>query len=113
MDNKKGQNLSVNTIIITILAIFVLVILVVALTGGTGQFADWWNKVWGSSAIDTQGAVLQCNGYCQAYEVSGDENFRDRYCHASFEVDLDNDRKADVTLYCTEMPAAACSAIQC
>ena len=113
MDNKKGQSLSINTIIITILAIFVLVILVVALTGGTGQFADWWNRVFGGSALEVQSAVLTCNGYCQSYEASGDEQFREKYCNNAFEVDTDQDKKVDTTLYCPDMPGAACTAIQC
>ena len=113
MKDKKGQNLSINTIIITILAIFVLVILVVALTGGTGQFAEWWAKIFGASAIDVQTAVLTCNGYCQSYESSGDEQFRDKYCNSEFNVDTDQDRKPDTTLYCPDMPEASCASIQC
>jgi len=113
VNDKKGQSLSVNTIIITILAIFVLVILVVALTGGTGQFAEWWSRIFSSSAINVQGAVLQCNGYCQSFEVSGDAIFREKYCSESFDVDTNNDKKADTTLYCPDMPEAACDSITC
>ncbi len=113
MINKKGQNLSINTIIITILAIFVLVILVVALTGGTSQFAEWWGKIFGASAIDVQAAVLECDGFCKSYGVSGNEQFRDKYCNQDFNVDTNNDKKADTTLYCPDMPEAACPEITC
>ncbi len=113
MNDKKGQSLSINTIIITILAIFVLVILVVALTGGTGNFVEWWNKVFGGSALDVQTVVLTCNGYCQSYESSGSEVFRSKFCEKSFEVDTDMDKKADTTLYCVDLSEVSCPAIQC
>ena len=80
MNDKKGQTLSINTIIITILAIFVLVILVVALTGGTGNFIDWWNEIWGSQAIDAQAAVLKCGGLCTRYDATGDGSLKQQFC---------------------------------
>lgn len=113
MNGKKGQNLSINTIIITILAIFVLVILVVALTGGTGSFVDWWNKIFQSSAIDTQTAVLQCNGLCTSYDSTGADKFRIEFCEREFDIDTTGDKKADLHLTCPEMSQVSCSSIEC
>ena len=113
MNNKKGQTLSINTIIITILAIFVLVILVVALTGGTGNFVEWWNEIWGSRAIDAQAAVLRCEGYCTGYDSSGAEQYRRNFCDDVFEIDSNGDGDVDVELTCPEITQVSCASIQC
>lgn len=111
--NKKGQTLSINTIIITILAIFVLVIIVVALTGGFGNFSKWWNEIWGSQAVDVQAAVLECNGYCNSYETSGAEQFRRNFCDTIYEIDSTGDGEVDVELTCSEMTQVSCPSISC
>ena len=118
MNNKKGQTLSINTIIITILAIFVLVILVVALTGGTGNFVEWWNEIWGSRAIDAQAAVLKCEGYCTGYnsigkDSSGAEQYRINFCDDVFKIDSNGDGDLDLELTCPEITQVTCASIQC
>lgn len=115
MNNKKGQTLSINTIIITILAIFVLVILVVALSGGTGNFMDWWNEIWESQAIDAQAAVLRCDGLCTRYDaVGGEASLRSQFCTNRFEISGGGDEVVEMT--CAELVAngkVSCSTIVC
>ncbi len=111
MKNKKGQTLSINTVIITILAIFVLVLIVVALTGGFGNFVDWWNNVFTGSGIDSQKAALQCNGFCESYQTTGSVQFAKKYCTKEFNIDSDGDNKGDITLMCPDIVTVSCSVI--
>ena len=113
MENKKGQALSFNTIIITILAIFVLVIIVVAVTGGFGNFTKWIGEIFGSQAIDAQAAVLKCEGFCTGYEASGAEQYRRNFCDNVFEIDSTGDGKIDIELTCPEMTQVSCPSISC
>ena len=114
IDNKKGQTLSINTIIITILAIFVLVILVVALSEGTGNFMDWWNEIWESQAIDAQAAVLKCDGLCTRYDAVGDDSLRSQFCTNIFEISSGGEDAVEMT--CAELVAngkVSCPIITC
>jgi hypothetical protein len=114
MNNKKGQTLSINTIIITILAIFVLVILVVALTGGTGNFIEWWNEIWGSQAIDAQAAVLKCDGLCTRYDTIGDDLLKQQFCTDLFEITSGGESTIELT--CAELVSngkVSCPSISC
>jgi hypothetical protein len=113
MNNKKGQALSINTIIITILAIFVLVIIVVAVTGGFGNFTKWIGEIFESQAIEVQAAVLTCDGYCTGYDASGAEQYKRNFCDEIFKIDSTGDGKVDVELKCPEMPQASCPKISC
>nr|MBA4405378.1 hypothetical protein [Nanoarchaeum sp.] len=111
INSKKGQSLSVNTIIITLLALFVLIILVVALTGNTGNFMDNINQLWSGTAIDTQKAVVSCNGLCSSFTTSGTGKFKTDFCNKIFKIDTDGDKKADVELTCPEIQTVSCAAI--
>jgi len=101
--NKKGQNLSINTIIILILAVFVLVVVVVALTGGYGNFVKWYQDISGSSGISVQSAVLTCNGYCTTYQSTGLESIKENYCEEIMELDLDGDKTVDEEMTCDDL----------
>ena len=109
--NKKGQGLSVNTVIILILAIFVLVLVVLALTGGFGNFWEWIGSIFGGSALSVQKAALKCDGYCNSYQTTGVDSFAKRYCTEELEIDLDGDKSSDEVLYCDEIIQSACAAI--
>jgi len=114
LKGKKGQNLSITTVIITILAIFVLVLVVVALTGGFGNFVKWWNGVFAGSALSAQEAVLKCNGYCDSYEATEQKGFWTSYCKTKFSLDTSGDGNADqVDLTCDGLQAVTCVAIDC
>lgn len=113
INSKKGQSLSVNTIIIMILAVFVLIIVVVALTGGSGNFVDNINDIIRGSAIDAQKAVIACNSLCQSYSSTGSEKFSNDFCNKVYKIDNDGDKKVDVELTCREMTSVSCASIQC
>lgn len=111
INSKKGQSLSVNTIIITILGIFVLIILVLALTGNMSGFTDTINGIFAGAAIDTQKAKIECNGLCNNFAESGAAKLKTDYCNKVFKIDTDGDKKADVELTCPEMQTVSCTAI--
>ena len=109
--NKRGQGLSVNTIIILVLAIFVLVLIVLALTGGFGNFLEWMGSIFGGSGLSVQKAALKCDGYCNSYQTTGQDVFAEKYCTDLIDIDIDGDKKTDETLYCDEIAASSCAAI--
>ena len=111
MEGKKGQNLSITTVIITILAIFVLVLVVVALTGGFGNFVKWWDGVFKGSAINSQEAILKCNGYCENYEATNEDGYKDSYCTKIIKLDTDGDGKSDLEKTCDSLTTVSCAAI--
>jgi hypothetical protein len=113
INDKKGQALSINTIIITILAIFVLVIIVVAVTGGFGNFSKWIGEIFGSQAIDAQAAVLKCDGFCTGFDSTGAEQYKRNFCDEVFEIDSTGDGEIDVELTCPEMTQVSCTSISC
>lgn len=57
---KKGQ-LSIETIIIVILALLVLVIVAASFTGGMKAL---WDKIVGTTEIDVASATERCNSIC-------------------------------------------------
>tara|TARA_Y100000310_G_C20667055_1_gene808149 strand:- start:1787 stop:2170 length:384 start_codon:yes stop_codon:yes gene_type:complete len=109
--NKRGQGLSVNTVIILILAIFVLVLVVLALTGGFGNFVEWIGTIFGGSGLSVQKAALKCDGYCSSYQTTGQDLFAEKYCTEELEVDIDGDKKTDETLFCDEIAQSSCDTI--
>ncbi len=64
--NKKGAELSVNVVVIAVLAILVLVVVAFILTGGAGKFADTVRKILNPApeADDIAFAVNECNILC-------------------------------------------------
>jgi nitrate reductase NapE component len=115
--NKKGQNLSINTIIILILAVFVLVVVVVALTGGYGNFVKWYEGISGSTGMDVQKAVLTCNGYCTSFQTTGLEPIKENYCDNVMGIDFDGDKKADREMTCNDLRLEGgqvqCNGLEC
>ena len=109
--NKKGQGLSVNTVIILILAIFVLVLVVLAVTGGFNNFTEWTSGIMGGSGLSAEKAALKCNGYCNSYQTTEVDSFASKYCNEVLEVDLDGDNKVDEKLHCDEIAASQCDDI--
>ena len=109
--NKRGQGLSVNTIIILVLAIFVLVLIVLALTGGFGNFLEWMGSIFGGSGLSVQKAALKCDGYCNSYQTTGQDLFAEKYCTEELGVDIDGDKKVDEILFCDEISASSCNTI--
>jgi hypothetical protein len=110
-NNKKGQGLSVNTVIILILAIFVLVLVVLALTGGFANFGEWVGSIFGGSALSVQKAALMCDGYCNSYQTTGQDLFAEKYCTKELEIDVDGDKGSDEILFCDQIIQSSCPAI--
>jgi len=111
-ENKKGQGLSVNTVIILILAIFVLVLVVLAVTGGFSNFSEWTSSIFGGSGLSVQKAALKCNGYCNSYETTEAQTFGYKYCNEELDIDSDGDGEIDDKgLHCDQITDAYCAAI--
>ena len=96
--DKRGQSLTLNTIIIAILVILVLVILVAFFTGG---MANLTNKIrttlFGSIAgTDQTLAVQNCENYCQQLAVLPEAaRAKSAFCTKYFNIDIDNNGEAD------------------
>jgi len=110
--NKKGQELSTNTIIIIILAVLVLIIVAIFFTGGFGNFTTKVKNLWGQTGQDISEVVLNCNTYCNNYERTGLVMYKDNYCNKEHSVDTTGDNKVDSTIYCTDLPEVSCSQIE-
>ncbi len=92
--NKRGQSLSMNTIIITILVVLVLVVIAVFFAGGMSSLITKVKNIVGSSPIDISSAQLTCRGYCEKYELSNNPDFKDLFCtEKKFDIDTDGDGK--------------------
>ena len=88
MENKRGQGLSTNAIILIILGIFILVILIVGFTMGWDTIAPWLSKENVDDVVTS--CALACNtlseyDFCSQKRVLIDEEkneYRDITCHA-------------------------------
>lgn len=90
MKSKKGQGLSMNTIIITIIVLVVLVVVVGFFTSGSGGLFAGITNIWQGEAAGESFKMAQqsCTSYCE----SGNDV---AYCSHAFEVDKDGDGNAD------------------
>jgi len=109
--DKKGQELSTNTIIIVILAVLVLIIVAVFFTGGFGTFIDKIKKLWTSSGQDVAAIVLECNSLCTNYDSTGLEAYKNSFCEKEFQLDIDGDNKVDQYVTCVDLDEVSCSSI--
>jgi uncharacterized protein YxeA len=109
--NKKGQELSTNTIIIVILAVLVLIIVALFFTGGFGSAWDKINKLWDRSGQDVAEIALECDGWCNNYERSGLEAYKNSFCEHEFELDIDKDGKIEQYVTCVDLPQFTCPGI--
>jgi len=102
--DKKGQSLSMNTIIISILVILVLVIVAGFFAGGMTGLINKMKGIFGAQPIDASQAVMECNGYCQSYDITGVENYKTNFCgDVLFDLDTDNDGKMDTSKTCSQL----------
>ena len=96
--NKKGQSLSLNTIIIGILVVLVLIVLAVFFIGGFGSLSGKIKNFLGitTAGTDLEVALLECQNRCQRAQ-SLPENLRhtSAYCVSSFLIDRDNNNEID------------------
>src|SRR3989344_6010553 len=105
MLGKRGAELSMNVIIITILVILVLVVVAMIFTGGMAKLQQRISSIFKSQALDLQTAIVECNGYCNSYQASSGnlDKYRDQFCSKEFQIDTNNDNKIDLTGTCSQI----------
>jgi len=114
--NKKGAELSMNVIIITILAVLVLVVVAVIFTGGMSTLTNKIRGLFQHQALDLQSAISECNSYCNSYQISGIEKYKNSFCgddETNFDIDTNGDGTADlIDQKCNDLNVQ-CEAINC
>jgi len=96
INDKKGAELSINVIIISILVILVLVIVAAFFTGGSAKLFSTIRDVFSGTTAGTDRALAEqnCQQYCaqaqtlQSYSTSA-------YCTKWFNIDANGDGEAD------------------
>src|SRR3989344_6758101 len=90
--NKRGQSLSMNTIVITILVVIVLVIIALFFTGGMASLTNKIQSFFGAQLTDLQEANARCNSFCTSYQTSNSALLRDQFmqnfCFSEFQADI-------------------------
>lgn len=102
--NKKGQELSLNTLIVIILLVIVLIVVAVFFLGGTSSLSKSIRSIfYGTTAgTDKNLAVETCNQRCeQAKSLPSAIRGTSAYCNIPFKVDSNNDGNVDTDAYCT------------
>jgi hypothetical protein len=99
---KKGAELTLNTVIISILVLLVLVVVVGMFLGGTSQLKDFASKILRQNVAgtDIDLAIGQCNQWCvQAKDrpknSEGIFTATPPYCKQTFNLDIDGDGTAE------------------
>ncbi|MBI2195910.1 MAG: hypothetical protein HYU48_02595 [Candidatus Levybacteria bacterium] len=97
--NKKGQELSLNTLIVIILLVIVLIVVAVFFLGGTSSLSKSIRSIfYGTTAgTDRNLAIETCRQRCeQARSFPAAIRGTSAYCKQPFSMDLDNDGNVDV-----------------
>ncbi len=110
MKNKKGQELSTNTVIIVILAVLVLIIVAVFFTGAFQTFKNKIQGLWTRSALEVQEVTIECNAFCSNYDSTDLEKFKTNFCTTDYEIDTNADGEADDTVRCPDL--VQCQAVE-
>ena len=98
MRNKRGQELSLNTIIIAVIIVVVLVVVVAFFLFGFKGLTDQVKKIFfGTTAgTDRTLAIQQCRSYCDQLELIPESAWGSApYCNLPFNIDMNNDGDAD------------------
>ena len=111
MYNKRGQQLSTNTIIVVILAVLVLIVVAVFFTGGFGSFVSRITSIWSTTGQDANEIALKCNADCNNFENTGLDAYMVNYCNKEYDLDIDGDKKVDQVVTCQDLPRVACRAV--
>ncbi len=96
--NKRGAELSINVIIISILVILVLVIVAAFFTGGSAKLFSAVKDIFSGTTAGTDRALAEqnCQLYCsQSSSLQNPSN--SAYCTKFFKIDADGDGEADYT----------------
>ena len=94
--DKRGVELTLNTVIIAILVVLVLVVLIGFFLGGTGKAKSQIQTLFGegASAPSVSIVIEQCKTYCDQIEDAGmsDEDKKaSLYCTREFKLDINGD----------------------
>jgi flagellar basal body-associated protein FliL len=118
--SKKGAELSMNVIIIAILAILVLVIVAAVFTG---SFSKLMNTLFNVGPDSLSTATQVCQSKCDEAQIfsTTEQKQNSQYCRQTWKVDSDADGKVDtdasgdaVSYHCWESPiSVACSSVTC
>lgn len=105
MQNKRGQGLSTNAIILIILGVVVLVVLIIGFTVGWGTIAPWMSK----NNVNT--IVTQCKITCSTNSLHS-------YCSKKRDLKAEDESLKDVTCYYlsekqTKYGIGKCPSISC
>jgi len=97
--NKKGVELSMNVIIISILVILVLVVLSFFFLGGTSNL---FKKIQSVGLDDLETAARDCTSKCQLAQTSSSDELKEKssYCSAVYSGDSNGDEIADKKYHC-------------
>jgi len=109
--DKKGVELSLNVVIISILVILVLFVLILFFTGGAGNAITRIKNLFQSQTLDLSQAVVKCNTYCANFESTGQARHKDLYCQAAFKIDDNGDGKVDRSDVNCPQVGSSCSSI--
>jgi len=115
--NKKGVELSMNVIIIAILAILVLVILALFFTGGIKSLFTKITSLYSGQLTDVSSKIASCNAICNTYSVTKSQIYVDKYCSEGSPVDLNGDGTIETSekgVICDRRElGVSCPAIEC
>ena len=137
--NKKGQGLTLNTVIIAILVVLVLVVVAAFFLGGTKGLTDSIKRVFFQTTTGTDQtiAIETCKQRCDQIDtlvsvIPGDPNSEDykkkyveivdrsAFCSQSFNIDKDSNGNADtasdgklIDYYCNRGTSSASLGVQC
>jgi len=108
--NKKGVELSMNVIIISILVILVLVVLSFFFLGGTSNL---FNKIQNIGPDNLDIAKSDCTSKCQQAGSIGIKT-QSSYCRATYNVDTNDDNIADEKHHCwSNTVNVPCPGVEC
>src|SRR3989344_4962422 len=96
--NKRGQEFSLNTIVIAIIVVVVLIVVVSFFLFGFKGLIDRVKSIFfGTTAgTDRTLAVQQCNNYCDQLDLLPDSALAGSpYCNYKFNMDENNDGEAE------------------
>jgi hypothetical protein len=97
--NKKGVELSMNVIIISILVILVLLVLAFFFLGGTSNL---FQKIQSVGPDELETATRDCTSKCQLAQTSSSEVLKQKssYCSTTYNIDSNSDGIADEKHHC-------------
>ncbi len=101
--DKRGQELSLNTLVIIILLVIALVVIAVFFLGGTSSLSKSIRSIFfGTTAgTDLSLAVETCQQRCeQAKSLPTGVQETSAYCKSTFNMDTDNDGNIDIVANC-------------